>query len=46
MACILSGSSRNGLLGRLWDCLVEGLDFGVQVLPFVVDLLRELINQI
>ena len=42
---ILSDSSRNGLLNSLQNCLVEGLDFGVQVLLFVVDFLHELINQ-
>ena len=43
---ILSGSWWNGLFSSFQDCLVEGLDFGVQVLPFVVVLLRMLINQI
>ena len=43
---IRSGSSWNGLLSSLQDCLVEGLDFGVKVLPFVVDLMHVLINQI
>ena len=34
----------NGLLGSLQDCLVEGLDFGIQVLPFTVDPLRKLVS--
>ena len=41
---ILSGSPGNGLFGSLQDCLVEGLDFGIQVLPFIVDPLRKLVS--
>ena len=40
----LSGSSSNGPLSSLQDCLIEDPDLGVQVLPFVGDLLCELIS--